>query len=241
VGGLRVRAWQLKTTGLAWIALSCVVASAGQARAQAAIPSEGGGDACEVHVWQSRSYIAATPSPLAAYGLIGAVLQSSHDARYPADTIQGQMERELGDKRLDALIAKVSWRQYLGEHPVNVVVETGTVSKDEIKRARTSLARGAASGASCYVELYIGDLSFEGGFIKSHLFANLTVRSFYGKVPTGGDAIVWTQVKGFPARDQSGISSAVTALRDGFAETLVKFVDKKLPRTGRVDRPTQHE
>lgn len=227
-----MRTLQLKMTGLACIALSCAVASTGQARAQAAIPSEGGGDACEVHVFQSRSYIAATPSPLAAYGLIGAVLQSSHDARYPADTIQGQMERELGDERLVALIAAVPWRQYLGERPVNVVVETGTVSKDEIKRARTSMARHASSAASCYVELYIGDLSFEGGFIKSHLFANLTVRSFSGQVPRGGNAIVWTQVKGFPARDQSGISSAITALRDGFTTTLAKFVDKKLPRSG---------
>jgi hypothetical protein len=224
--------WRLRRAGVAWIALFCLSVFVGQAKAQAAVPFEHGGDPCEVHVWQSRSYVAATPSPLAAYGLIGAVLQSSHDARYPADTIQGQMERELSDERLVALIAGVPWRQYLGERPVNVVVETGTLSKDEIKQARTSMARRASSAASCYVELYIGDLSFEGGFIKSHLFANLTVRSFSNKLPAGGNAIVWTQVKGFPAKDRSGISSAATVLRNGFTETLAKFVDKRLPRTG---------
>lgn len=227
-----MRAWCQKMARLAWAALLCVSAFAGQAGARAAVASESGGDACEVHVWQSRSYVAATPSPLAAYGLIGAVLQSSHDARYPADTIQGQMERELGDERLVSLIAAVPWRQYLGERPVKVVVEAGTISKDEIKQARTSMARRASSVASCYVELYIGDLSFEGGFIKSHLFANLTVRNFCDKVPAGGNAIVWTQVKGFPAKDLSGISSAVTALRDGFTQNLAKFVDKKFPKTG---------
>jgi hypothetical protein len=201
-------AWHPKSAGLALAALLSVSAFATQAAAQAAVPPEGGGDPCEVHVWQSRSYIAATPSPLAAYGLIGAVLQSIHDERYPADTIQGQMERELGDEHLVALIAAVPWRQYIGERPVNVVVEAGTISKDEIKRARTSMTRRNSSAAACYVEFYIGDLSFEGGFIKSHLFANLTVRSFGGKVPAGGNAIVWTPVKGFPAKDQSGISSA---------------------------------
>jgi hypothetical protein len=226
-----MRAWRLKRAGLAWTGLFCLSVFAGQARAQAAVLSEDSGDVCEVHVWQSRSYVAATPSPLAAYGLIGAVLQSSHDARYPADTIQGQMERELGNERLVALIAAVPWRQYLGERPVNVVVEAGTITKDEIKQARTSMARRSSSAASCYVELYIGDLSFEGGFIKSHLFANLTVRSFCDKVPKGGNAIVWTQVKGFPAKDQSGISTAVIALRDGFTENLAKFVDKKFPKT----------
>lgn len=227
-----MRAWSLTWAGLAWIALFCMSVFAGQARAQAAVPSEGG-DACEIHVWQSRSYIAATPSPLAAYGLIGAVLQSSHDARYPADTIQGQMERELGNERLVALIAAVPWRQYLGDRPVNVVVEAGTITKNEIKQARTSMARRASSASPCYVELYIGDLSFEGGFIKSHLFANLTVRSFCDKVPKGGNAIVWAQVKGFPAKDPSGISTAVTALRNGFTENLAKFVDNKFPRTSR--------
>jgi hypothetical protein len=94
------------------------------------------------------------------------------------------------------------------------------------------LTRRNSSAAACYVEFYIGDLSFEGGFIKSHLFANLTVRSFGGKVPAGGNAIVWTPVKGFPAKDQSGISSAATALRDGFTDNVAKFFEKKFPRTG---------
>jgi hypothetical protein len=96
------------------------------------------------------------------------------------------------------------------------------------------MARRASSTASCYVELYIGDLSFEGGFIKSHLFSNLTVRSFSGKTPMGGNAIVWTQVKGFPARDEAGVETASTALRGGFTEIVAKFLAGRLPKIGGV-------
>jgi hypothetical protein len=228
-----MREWWLKTAGLSCAVLMCLSAFAGRAGAQAAVSPEGGGNACEVHVWQSRSYVAATPSQLAAYGLIGAVLQSTHDARCPADTIQGQLERELSDERLIALVAAVPWQQYLGVCPVTVVVEHGTVSKDEIRQARSSMDRRASSAASCYVELYIGDLSFEGGFIKSHLFANLTVRSFSGKAPMGGNAIVWTQLRGFPAQDEAGICSATAALRDGFTQNLTKILAKKIPKASR--------
>lgn len=227
-----MRAWLLKRAVLTWAVLISASAFAASAGAQGAISPEGSGEACEVHVWQSRSYVATTPSPLAAYGLIGAVLQSKHDARYSADTIQGQMERELSDERLIALVTAAPWQKYLGERPVDVVIEHDTISKDEIRLARSSMARRASSAASCYIELYIGDLSFEGGFIKSHLFANLTVRSLSGKAPMGGNAIVWTQLRGFPAKDEAGISSATAALRDGFTENLAKILAKKFPKTG---------
>lgn len=198
-------------------------------RASADVSNSAPVGACEVHVWQSRSYVAASPSPLAAYGLIGAALQSVHDARYPGDTIQGQMERELAGSGLASLVAAAPWQLYLGDRPINVVVEDAAVSKDDIRQARTSPTRRAPSTAPCYVELYIGDLSFEGGFIKSHLFANLTVRRFTGSVPAGGNAIVWTQLRGFPAKDEAGIPSATAALRGGFVEDLAKFLAKKMP------------
>lgn len=138
------------------------------------------------------------------------------------------MERELAGSSLASLVSSAPWQRHLGDRQVNVIVEDGTVSKDDIRQARMSLTRRAASTAPCYVELYIGDLSFEGGFIKSHLFANLTVRSFTGGVPEGGNAIVWSQLKGFPAKDETGISAATAALRGSFLDDLTKFLAKKL-------------
>jgi hypothetical protein len=104
---------RLKSAKLVWAALIYAFAFAGPAGAQGTAAIEGNSP-CEVHVWQSRSYIAGSPAPLAAYGLIGAILKSEHDAHYPADTIQGQMERELGNASLGVLLAALPWQLYLG-------------------------------------------------------------------------------------------------------------------------------
>jgi hypothetical protein len=71
------------------------------------------------------------------------------------------------------------------------------------------------------LSITLGILTRPCFFIKSHLFANLTVRSCCDKFPAGSNAIVWTQVKGFPAKDQSETSSALTALRQGCIEPLL--------------------
>src|SRR5437016_6894055 len=82
--------------------------------------------ACEVHVWQSKLYISESPAPY------GALLQAFHDARYPSNSVEGQMEYEFRSESLGDLIGAVPWSNYLGR-PVKVIVEPSVVDKAHLK------------------------------------------------------------------------------------------------------------
>jgi len=184
---------------------------------------------CEVHVWQTTSYISGSPAPYAAYGLLGAALQGAHDSKYPANSVVGLMAYELRPEALGPLIESAPWGQYLSAQSVRAIIEPVIVDKDRIKTLRAVSTRNSASTAACYVELYLSDQTFEGGFVKSHLFNNFTVRQF-GSGYTVGNAIVWSELKQFPAKDEATLPIARQNFQKAFLENLGKFLGKKLKR-----------
>lgn len=185
---------------------------------------------CELHVWQTENYISTAPAPYFAYGGLGAALQSLHDSNYPADSVVGVMDFELKAERLKPLLEKVDWQGYLGGNQVQVIVEPQIIDKSFISKARSARVRNSQSQAPCYAELYLSDQSFEGGFIKSHLFNNLTIRDFRNGGYSTANAIVWNQLKGFPAKDEASLPVARENFREAFVKNIVKFLDKKFPR-----------
>lgn len=185
---------------------------------------------CELHVWQTENYISSSPAPYLAYGGLGAALQSLHDSSYPADSVVGVMDFELKAERLKPLLEKVDWQSYLGSGDVSIIVEPQIIDKSFIGKARSAKTRNSQSQASCYAELYLSDQTFEGGFLKSHLFNNLTIRDFRNGGYFTANGIVWNQLKGFPAKDEASLPVARENFRDAFVRNVVKFLDKKLPR-----------
>lgn len=185
---------------------------------------------CELHVWQTENYISTSPAPYFAYGGLGAALQSLHDSNYPTDSVVGVMDFEMKAERLKPLLEKVDWQTYLGGGQVQVIVEPQIIDKSFIGKARAARTRNSQSQAPCYAELYLSDQSFEGGFIKSHLFNNITIRDFRNSGYFTANGIVWNQLKGFPAKDEASLPVARENFREAFVKNVVKFLDKKLPR-----------
>lgn len=141
------------------------------------------------------------------------------------------MERELRPEALGPIIESLTWQSYLGERRIHAIIEPEVVNKDRIKALRSAQTRNSTSNVPCYVEIYLSDQTFEGGFIKSHLFNNFTVRDFsFGGYATG-NAIVWSQLKEFPAQDEAGIPIATQNFIEAFRSNLGKFLEKKLKRT----------
>jgi hypothetical protein len=181
--------------------------------------------ACEVHVWQSKIYLSGSPAPY------GALLQALHDAKYPTNSVEGQMEYEFRSEALGDLIGSAPWSTYLGQ-PVKVIVEADAIDKARLKAIKGGNARNSNSSTPCYFELYIGKQTFEGGFIKSHLFSDLTMRSFAANGSSTGSAIVWTETKHFPAKDEASVPLARQTIRDAFVNNVSKFLNKKLAKRG---------
>jgi hypothetical protein len=129
------------------------------------------------------------------------------------------MAYEFRTEALAGLIGAAPWSSYLGQ-PVKVIVEPDEVDKSQFKATTPRNSR-----SSCYFDFYVGKQSFEGGFIKAHLFSEFSLRSI-GAAPSS--AIVWSETKGFPARDQTSIPTASQTIRDAFVSNVGKFLRKKL-------------
>lgn len=182
-------------------------------------PATAQATSCEVHVWQSKVYISGSPAPY------GALLQAFHDSKYPSTSVEGQMEYELRSDAMPGLIGAL-WTKQLGQ-PVNVVAESAVIDKEQLKALKVSGARNSSSTAPCYFELYVGKQTFEGGFIKSHLFSEFTLRTFAPSANSTG-AIVWAETKHFPAKDAASVPEASDAIRNAFMKNVGKFLAKKL-------------
>jgi len=125
------------------------------------------------------------------------------------------------------LVGSAPWSNYVGR-PVRIVVEPEPIDKGRLKEIKAGSVRNSSSPAACYFELYIGVQSFEGGFIKSHLFSAFTIRKFLANSYSTTSAMVWTETKHFPARDEASVPAATQAIRDAFANNVKKFLEKKL-------------
>lgn len=210
--------------GLAGVGLSlALTASANAAPAPAS-------NSCDIHIWQRGIYKTEAHSALGSFGLLGAVLQAEYDRKYPADSIEGLIEDVLNIEALPATIAAVPWRDYTGAAENSLVFERAPLTYDQFQAVMASSARNSASQASCYIEIYVGPQTFKGGSLKSHLFSDFTVRTFYDGAPGQKHAILFQQTRRLSVKDAESLAAAKKTIADGFVGTLNKFLAKKLPR-----------
>ncbi len=216
-------------SGLIGLTLSAA-AFANSAPPQEAVSTEGASGPCSIHIWQRGIYSTDSGSNLGAFGLIGAVLQADYDRKYPAATVEGLIEDVLNIDALPATISSIDWRKYTGADNNNVVFEREAITNDKFRTLKSSTKRNSSSQDSCYIEIYIGDQSFSGSRLKSHLFSDFYARTFYGGVQKAKGAILWDQTSYVSVKDAESQIAARRTIGDGFVATLTKFLDKKLPK-----------
>ncbi|MDQ4419396.1 hypothetical protein OOT33_02950 [Sphingobium sp. DEHP117] len=187
-------------------------------------------DSCSIHIWQRSIYRTKSASNLGAFGLVGAVLQDQYDRKYPAASVEGVMEDVLNIKVLPDTIASVSWGSYTGAEKNTLVFEHEAISDSQLKDLKSSMARNSTAQDSCYIELYVGTQTFQGGAIKSHLFSDFYARTFYDDAQTQKGATLWDQTAHLSVKDADSVVTAKQIIADGFVTTLTKFLANKLPK-----------
>jgi len=187
-------------------------------------------DSCSIHIWQRGLYKTQSASNLAAYGLVGAVLQDQYNRKYPAASVEGVIEDVLNIDVLPETIASVRWGSYTGAEKNTLVFEREVISESKLKDLKESTARNSSAQDSCYIELYVGTQTFQGGAIKSHLFSDFYARTFYDGVQTQKGAILWDQTPHLLVNDADSRIAAKQIIADGFVATLTKFLANKLPK-----------
>lgn len=185
---------------------------------------------CSIHIWQRGIYTTDSGSNLGAFGLVGALLQAEYDRKYPAATVEGVMEDVLNIDALPATIASIPWSKYTGTENNNLVFERGFIDNDRFNYLKSNAERNSGSKDTCYIEIYIGKQTFSGSRLKSHLFSDFYVRTFYDGVQKNKGAILWDQTRYMSVADADGQSAAKRLIADGFVATLTKFLDNKLPK-----------
>jgi hypothetical protein len=189
-----------------------------------------GNGSCSIHIWQRGIYISESASNFGAFGLIGGVLQSQYDRKYPAASVEGVIEDVLNINALPVTVASVDWHKYTGAEHNSVVFEPGVTTNSRLKELKAGTARNSEAKDVCYIELYVGAQTFSGGGIKSHLFSEFYARTYYGGAQKQSGAILWDQTPHLSVKDADTLIQARSIIADGFVSTLTKFLAKKLPK-----------
>ena len=210
------------------LTLCCALALSPAASASTApAPSDG---TCSIHIWRRGIYKSESAANLAAFGIVGAVLQDQYDRKYPAASMAGVIEDVLNITALPATLAAVPWQTYTGAAHNDVVYEREAITEARFKELKTSTTRNSTAPNACYIELYIGAQTFSGGSIKSHLFSDFHARTFSGAVLDQKSAILWDQTPHLSVKDAASLAEAKHIIANGFVATLTKFLANKLPR-----------
>lgn len=180
---------------------------------------------CEVHVWQSSHFESANGN--AVGGLVGALVESVVDRSAPPKLVTEQMSQNLSDQELATIIGNLNWSRYVGARQAAIRMESNTVDEKSIRSLERSQTRNSSSTASCQIELYVGEQTFQGG-MKTWLFSKFGVRVFDAGRYKGRHGLEFTHVQDFPAKSAEQYPAAIAEIRGGFARNLIKFLDKSL-------------
>lgn len=184
---------------------------------------------CDIHVWQRGIYGTESHAPY-INGLVGAIVNSEYQRKYPAATVSGVMEDVLNIDALPDTLRPISWAEYTGTASNNVIFERGSIDEVAFKALKLSRARNSRSQSDCYIELYIGKQTFSGGSLKSHLFGDFYARTFYAGAYSAKTASLWDQTRKLSVADEAALNAAREIIRTGFVNALKKFLGNKLPK-----------
>lgn len=191
-------------------------------------------DACEIHIWQRGLYLSESSANFGALGLVGSILSSEYNRKYPPATVQGLMEDVLNIDALPATLSSIPWRKYTMTENNTLVFEHASLSNEAFEAVKTSTARNSSSLKACYIELYVGKQTFSGGSMKSHLFGEFYARTFYQGAFQAKTAILWDQTRKLKVTDEESLNAARASIRTAFVNTLNKFLSNKLPKRARI-------
>lgn len=184
---------------------------------------------CEIHIWQRGLY--ATESHASAVGgLVGDIVNSEYEAKYPGATVEGLLEDVLKIEALPETLKEIQWQKFTQSDRYAVIYEKEMLTKPDFKSLKSSKSRKSNSVSDCHIELYVGPQTFSGGSIKSHLFSDLYVRTFYGSRFAAKGAILWNQTRKVSVENEVTRESARQIFKASFAIILQKFLEKKLPK-----------
>jgi murein tripeptide amidase MpaA len=221
------RAFQIRSVSLCVFGAVVVPNSS---HAAPALMQQNAQDSCDVHIWQRGIYVSESHAPLAAYGLVGAVMQSEYNKKYPPATVEGQMEHEFNINALPVVMNSIQWQNYTGSQKNNIVFEKGEISEQDFKTIKLNNTRNSQSQSDCYIEIYIGKQQFSGGSLKSHLFIDFYARTFYNGEYKAKGASLWDQTRKLVVTNEESLMAARENLRNAFVNTFNKFLSNKLPK-----------
>jgi hypothetical protein len=221
----RTKALRLSAIGLIAVGTLWAVPVSAVQNADAALAESN----CDVHIWQRGIYATESHSS-AVGGIVGSVIRSEYDRKYPADTVEGLLEDVLNINALPDTLKGIKWADFTKAGTNSIVYEKGTFSDADFKKVKSSKERMTASKSDCYLEIYVGKQTFSGGSIKSHLFSDLYARTFYGKRFKANGAILWDQTSKVRLEDDEMKEAARQTFKTSFAIIFSKFLSKKLAK-----------